>query len=278
MHKERIQVPKSKTLTIREIQKYDPFRTPAWRHDRVTELIEREPRRGRPSRVRDDADICTYYNFRLILQRASTEKVKLALYAENGPLCQAHDWYINGDHERRAILEARILARQSDGEIAQLVGLLPAAVAWYERIFFNVRDRLHARIWILKTIRGGERRRPLSCNDPLSASERGQFFKLLAHFGGPVALDAAISGLSGGPVAQQDQVPNWFDDSQASRILQVAVLSVREPDQASAMQLLRVQMKLLRCESASENRDSAAALEKNLEAFFAHPPWGADQR
>ena len=55
----------------------------------------------------------------------------------------------NGDHLRRAELEARILADQSQSDIADDMALRPEVVADYENRFFNVREWRsdHIRVW-----------------------------------------------------------------------------------------------------------------------------------
>jgi len=49
---------------------------------------------------------------------------------------------------KRLEIEARLLARQSPGEIAERVGLPAAVVETYEALFFQVSDRLAGRDWI----------------------------------------------------------------------------------------------------------------------------------
>ena len=49
---------------------------------------------------------------------------------------------------QRLELDCRLLARQTDQEIAEAMGLSPEVVATYEGVFYAVRDWLHARVLI----------------------------------------------------------------------------------------------------------------------------------
>jgi len=84
-------------------------------------------------------------------------------------------------------LEARLLAGQSDEEIASRFGIEPGTVGKYERLFFEVRQRLTAPGWIIHEAIGPieRRRRP-----PFNL---GAVWKLAAYAGGPIALEAILA-------------------------------------------------------------------------------------
>src|SRR5712692_7415760 len=60
------------------------------------------------------------------------------------------------DDDGRCEVEARILAGQTDDEIAQRCSLWPEVVCWYERAFFHIRDRLTAGDWIMTQVIGDD--------------------------------------------------------------------------------------------------------------------------
>jgi hypothetical protein len=167
-------------------------------------------------------------------------------------------------------------ARESDAEIAEQTNLLPDAVAWYERIYFNVRDRLNARIWILKTIRCRGGRESMECGDSLSRIERFQFYKLMGYFGGPVVLDVAIGALSDRLVEKQYEITGWLDDAMRSRIKQLAILSVRRLDGRDAIGVFRAHADLMN--RNLDRDDPSQMIEKNIEAFLEHLPWDVADR
>jgi len=61
-----------------------------------------------------------------------------------------------GNRVRRLEIQARLLARQAPKEIAKRVGLPADAVAVYEALFFQIKDRLNATDWIRKRAIKGE--------------------------------------------------------------------------------------------------------------------------
>jgi hypothetical protein len=248
-----------------KILKKDPCLSPSWRHDRAVAMIETE---RLPSPRKADACVCAYRRFLLVRRRLRTEEKQAGLAAEAPGLCQAYELYTHAGMEMRGILEARILARQTDEEIAEEMGLLPDAVHWYEQLYFNVRERLHARTWILKTIRGRRQRRGLSSTEPLDATELAEFYKSVAFCGGPVVLDHAISQLSGGTSTDQLDINNWLDGSLTSRVLPLALLTVREPDRASAMKLIRANLQLVKSEAKHDRPEAAPSVERNIAKFF----------
>jgi hypothetical protein len=71
----------------------------------------------------------------------------------DAPLAQAHVLCWSQDAEDRALVDARILTRERDAQIARRLLILPAAVRCYEALFFHVRDRFQCSAWIMPIIR-----------------------------------------------------------------------------------------------------------------------------
>jgi hypothetical protein len=87
--------------------------------------------------------------------------------------------------DKRSEAEARILAGQSDEEIAKRLSLSAESVFWFEAAFFQVRDRLASRDWvILKTIGPG-----IWVGSP----DVWSVWKAVAYFGGVAAMDSLIT-------------------------------------------------------------------------------------
>jgi hypothetical protein len=84
----------------------------------------------------------------------------------------------------RTVVEANILARRTDDQVAAKTGIELKTVQWYEALFFNVRDRLHASDWIVATAIGNDR-------TPAAVLKR------FAYFAGPHVLDAVQPYLVG---------------------------------------------------------------------------------
>lgn len=82
----------------------------------------------------------------------------------------------------RGEVEARILARHDDATIARDCSLVPEVVHWFEALFFNVRDRLHARDWItLRAIRLHQ------------GASNETIWRAFAYHGGPIILEIILA-------------------------------------------------------------------------------------
>ncbi len=68
-------------------------------------------------------------------------------------MCWALRLYEQRDYEKlRWTIEARILARQTNDEIAQSCGCMPEMIEYYEALFFNVRARLDSPDFIMTKV------------------------------------------------------------------------------------------------------------------------------
>lgn len=90
-------------------------------------------------------------------------------------------------------VEARLLARSSDAEIAERTGLHEDDVAAYAALFFDVRGRLDRRDFILNMVIGPAVHRGLNTRD------YDLLWKLFGYMRGPHVLDALIATFEGAP-------------------------------------------------------------------------------
>lgn len=172
---------------IDSYDRIDPFRPAAFRWSRAHRLFVLgnvlDPRRDDPltalvfDYLRTIGDTnhppkCPAPRFRL-LHRAH------GMYTENG--------------EPRWELEARLLAGQSDREIASRTGLSRGLVALFHDVFCTCRDRLRASDCVLFMFIG---RGPI---DGFAPGDLGGVWKWTGYFGGPHALDGVIAATSKRP-------------------------------------------------------------------------------
>lgn len=118
-------------------------------------------------------------------------------------------------HARIALQNAWILAEVAVDEIADRLGQSVEAVQWYERLFFDVRNRLECETAMVFSVLG---------HQPSAGRKRIAWaMQSLAYYGGPVALDAAapllLSKLRGHsaddvvvPATMRDLVDTLLDD------------------------------------------------------------------
>jgi hypothetical protein len=113
---------------------------------------------------------------------------------EMGPYREAHDLYMDKDSLRRWEVEARLLAGESDKEIAARCGLTPEAVRCYHGVYFNVRDFLEIDGYILAVVIGPK------AHYGLREGDRDVLLKLQAHEFGSAGVDALLRYWSDPPV------------------------------------------------------------------------------
>jgi hypothetical protein len=173
-------------------------RPPDWRSGFTARIMEaRDPAVTLYLTTRDapDAPLIFYIRLKHGLWTRSTDGVLLA-DGWTGPDDQAYgDGIPEAEEYRRtastwdqAVTEAWILARLTDEEVAAKVGLRPAAVMWYERLFFHVRDRLDCDGYIRAVIKNWALK-------PIP----GDVVKQYGYFAGQGTLDIVLKHWDGNP-------------------------------------------------------------------------------
>src|SRR6476620_4480541 len=118
------------------------------------ELIGHRPEPVRPG-LHDDRYIRSYRLMRLALEAAGDDTSKRKAVIRQYPdVWRAHQLHHSPDLMCRQIMEARLLTSETIAEIASRFDMSPAAVDYYEKLFFHVRDRLQSKDWINKIIKG----------------------------------------------------------------------------------------------------------------------------
>jgi hypothetical protein len=98
----------------------------------------------------------------------------------------------SGDPRTRMELEARVLAGQAPGEIAARLGLTHDVVEAYQRLHFDVRDRLGSTGYIVGTVIAH------TLHEGFAAGDIESILKVFAYGYGPVVLDTLIEVLGVG--------------------------------------------------------------------------------
>jgi hypothetical protein len=162
----------------------NPFKDPARRWHRATYLVEHD---RRPSRVHDD--VITRQAWRLLrgLARNPDETARLRLEQRLAAVAEARRFALTAEPLRRDELEARLLAGQGDDVIAAKLGLSPAGVDAYGLLFFEVRPRRHASLYVAMVVLGGHR-----VLNSLKATDHGLLLKVLGYRLGGLVVDALL--------------------------------------------------------------------------------------
>ena len=172
-------------LSARHLWRDSPYRPTDWRWERAR-LSRENPRAA--AALPKDAD--EWYRKARDFQAAHAkvsdlyDAIKLGKKWPN--ISQAYDIYENQVKYQRWELEARLLSRDSVETIGERLHLKEAVVAWYERLFFNVLDRLDNRGWIAHNVMGEILH--------AGATERDHelLWKLYGYIGGGHLLDVVI--------------------------------------------------------------------------------------
>jgi len=149
----------------------------------------------------------------------------------------ARQLYVSGG-KLRAVVEARILAGQTDVEIAALTSLDPLVIGAFESLFFNVRDRLQARDWIANVVIGPG----LRCGFGLD--ELPLLWRAFGFFAGPKILEIVMAVTLGEPLPGWLRAPAGEDQRvfeariRWSARLAVAVRMMRSPAAAAQIKTL----------------------------------------
>jgi hypothetical protein len=113
-----------------------------------------------------------------------------ALYAamlRDEDIFWAHAIWTEEKMPTRWAIEARVLAEETDEEIAEKLGARPEVVTAYVNVFFDVREKLCNKDYVLNVIMAD------AVSRGLQERHYDLLWKMLGYNGGPHVLDAAMS-------------------------------------------------------------------------------------
>lgn len=277
---------------LSEFQKYNFFRTPTWRWDRILKIVDRYPTPGKASK-RDDHWIKEARAFICKWRHAEEDEDKERLWMDAPALFYAYDLFAkrNDYPQGAAFIEARLLAGQSPEVIAKCMSTIPATVEWYEALFFNVSPYLEHRDWVTSAVlmpaimkyhgMHGETQlddTPLPFRDITVAKPfLDSTLKFFAYFGGPFLVDVMISGFQAGKkLTSSDGLNAWFDEHITSTIRRRTAQAAMsfEINKYNATELLAVHSRIMEIERSEESKDQArTTTERHIKAMVDGIPW-----
>ena len=276
-------------------ESYNLFRRPDWRYDRVIRMVQREPRPGRCTR-HDDEWVRGFRNFIVRFQNAEAQNNDAAVYdmkhAEPG-LYFAYMLYRESfnDAVTTFMLKARILARKTDIEIASDMATMPDTINWYEKLFFNIRDRIGSQDWIVKYVLYPSIAEAEAVNAGQTAQE-GEYNRSnryitqplwdprilwFAYFFGPASVDFWLTGF------RRDAMPNSQEelgDSLEAFVReglgrQVGMAShAMEVNKYNIGELLSIYGQFVSIAKSDVNEEQKQTmLQKSVDALLTDMPW-----
>lgn len=139
------------------------------------------------SRFKIDRYLFEASKFKERLDLVVTELDSVELCEANECMFDAYSFYDNNSStSHRWELEARLLARESYASISDKMSLSIETIDLYEKIFFNVSDRLDSVSWIVNSVVGR------SIHVGLTERDFDLLWKMYGYFGGPIMLDMMI--------------------------------------------------------------------------------------
>jgi len=167
----------------------NPFRPADWRWLRAREIHEGDG--AGASRRRDGLQgykwINRALNFLIEHENCRSDYQRQALADARPAIFWAHwAWSLSANPQKHSI-EAHILARESNSEIGLRCGMSPDIIEAYEALFFNVREKMHHRQYILNCVMGP------AIHRGITEREYDLLWKLYGYFLGPYIVDALES-------------------------------------------------------------------------------------
>jgi len=250
---------------------HDLYRPADWRYRRADWLRAN----GRYTRKNKD-DRYVALARRYLVQREKCQDV----YAEERlanqmpGLYYAHKIYLRTETDDRWTIEARILADQPVNLIARKQHTTPEVIWWYEKLFFDVRDKLQSRDYIINRVLGPAVHRGINERD------FDLLLKLYALLGGPLVVDALVSMsmLTGAKPQNEQELEAYFKRDTADCVRRKASLAARcvPINSHTQMTLLDTHHKLLALEQAKDDGiDATNQIITSLQTTLANIPFHA---
>jgi hypothetical protein len=256
----------------------NPWRPADWRWQRAVGFATRTMPKPTPHRD-GSQESCRWINraarFKLALDNAQDDMAKLNVALRYPDIYWAH-WIRNLDemtHQQpvRYSIEARILARESSNDIAFRHGCDPRVIDAYEGLFFNVRERLDRREYIVTSVFGDAVQRGLS------ERQYDLLWKLLGYCCGPFMLDALIGKLvNPGWANRQEDVPQVLQDAAINLMKMKATMAALLVPVSSSTHLALIEsfVKYVEVERTTDSAGQAAdQILNNIDAMLQSIPF-----
>lgn len=251
----------------------NPWRAPHWRWGRALGIVEgQQP--GTTAR-RDGAEgyrwITRVVKYLEAYITCQDDFSRMSLAMDEPELFWAHWAFDQKEHPARAIIEARVMARDMPVNIAHYSNCDEKIVEAYEAVFFDVREKLDRKDYVTAVIFGHK------TQEFVREKNYGMIWKLLAYAGGPHVLDAAMSKLTTPSwVNNPENVASFFQEAALSTIKKKAALAAMTVDVNSNTQLdlLATFVKFVEIERTTETAGKVQdQVVTDLNAILSSLPW-----
>jgi hypothetical protein len=253
--------------------KDNPRRAPHWRWLRAMQIDGGGPR---ASRKRDGEDGFTWIRRAVRLKRhyAQAGNRTEALYAlmfRDNDLFWAHSIWADDKEPTRWGIEARVLAGETDEEIAEKVGTEPAVINSYINVFFDVRGKMRHTDYMINVVMAN------AVTRGLQERHYDLLWKLLGYHGGTHVLNAVINKFTHTERPDNPEgVSNFFQDFAVNAIkykAAIAALTV-QANTHTQLPLIDSYVKYVEIEKNTENASKAHnTIVDNIGAMLSALPF-----
>lgn len=251
----------------------NPLRAPNWRWLRAVQIDSGGPR---ASRAVDGPEGFTWIRRASRLKRRyeqagnrPDQMYRLVQYDRD--MFWAHSIWLDERAPTRWVIEARILAGETNEEIAKKLGTSAAVIEAYEAVFFDVRSMLENRDYIVAVVMSD------SITRGLSERQYDLLWKLFGYQGGAHVLDAVISKVTpmAKPAATKD-VGQFFQEFAVNAVKhRAAVATITMPlNSHTQLALIDSFVKYVEIEKTSETAEKAhGTIIDNIGAMMSSLPF-----
>ncbi|MHB8736754.1 MAG: hypothetical protein ACYC6M_15735 [Terriglobales bacterium] len=239
----------------------DPWKEPARRWLRCQYLLAHgQP----PFPTRDDALTWQAWRYCYELERCPDTTDHEQLAQEFPAVAEAYRFHTTAPLLRRAELEARLLADESDDTIGSKLGLSPPGVGAYAALYFDVRPYLQADTYIVNVVLGNKVQHGLTPDD------HELLLKTFGYAYGVHGVDEFLDYLREPP-----DVPAALDQLALAELKKLAaklrtrllILSLCVPVSAASLETWRwLQLRFLASRQQQEGIDNEATLLGSIQA------------
>lgn len=251
----------------------NPCRAPHWRWLRATQI---DAGGKRASRKRDGAAGFVWIRRALRLKRhfeqaSNRPEAIYALHERDPELFWAHSMWIDEKAPTRWAIEARVLAGETNEQIAKLLGTDPGVIDAYVNVFFDVREKMSHTSYVVNVIMADAVKRGLQ------ERQYDLLWKLLGFHGGTLALDAAINKFT--PInkpEKPEQVSGFFQDFAIGAMKYKSALATLTVQVNSQTQLPLIESfaKFVEIERTTESATKAqTSIVENIGAMLTSLPF-----
>lgn len=241
---------------LKQSFKDNPQRAPHWRWLRATQI---DAGGLRASRRVDGPEGFKWIRRAVAMKRRYEQFINnpaklYSLSKYDAALFWAHSIWVEDKMPTRWAIEAHILADEPAEKIAQRVGADPDVISAYESVFFDVREKLNNREYVLNVVIKD------SVTRGLSERHYDLLWKIFGYQCGPFVLDSIIGRFTSPYKPQKEEdVAGFFNDAAIGIIKQkatIAALSVPVNSHTQTL-LLEAFVKYVEIERTTDNASKA---------------------